>query len=67
MLKKHSVEGFEAFKSKVEELSKEETPLFVYFSGSKNSEGIVKSKCEMKMYLNILEFELGKGNRRFSP
>ena len=50
MLKKHSVEGFEAFKSKVEELSKEETPLFVYFSGSKNAEGIVmKKKCKMKL------------------
>ena len=37
MLKKHSVEGFDAFKSKVEELSKEGIPLFVHFSGSKEN------------------------------
>ena len=37
MLKKHSVEGFDAFKSKVEELSKEGLPLFVHFSGSKEN------------------------------
>ena len=35
MLKKHSVEGFDDFKSKVEELAKEGLPLFVHFSGSK--------------------------------
>ena len=39
MLTKHSVEGFDAFLAKIEELSKEETPLLVYFSGSKNAEG----------------------------
>ena len=39
MVQKHSVEGMEAFKSKVEALAKEEIPLFVYFSGSKTSDG----------------------------
>merc|ERR1711993_109390 len=32
-----NVEGFDAFKSKVEELSKEGLPLFVHFSGSKEN------------------------------
>ena len=35
MLTKHTVEGFDAFKAKVEELSATGTPLFVCFSGSK--------------------------------
>ena len=39
MLNKHSVEGFDAFKAKVEALSKESIPLFVYFSGSKSADG----------------------------
>ena len=39
MLTKHNVEGFEAFQSKAEELGKEDKPLYVYFSGSKTSDG----------------------------
>eukprot|EP00088_Acartia_fossae_P064936 TRINITY_DN7999_c0_g1_i3.p1 TRINITY_DN7999_c0_g1~~TRINITY_DN7999_c0_g1_i3.p1 ORF type:complete len:135 (+),score=33.72 TRINITY_DN7999_c0_g1_i3:36-407(+) len=38
MVKKFEVEGFENFKSKVEELSKAGT-VFVMFSGSKNEKG----------------------------
>ena len=40
MLKKHSVEGFEAFQAKIEELKNEDCPTFIYFSGSKTSEGM---------------------------
>ena len=44
MLKKHSVEGFDDFKSKVEELAMEGLPLIVHFSGSKvNGKQITKS------------------------
>ena len=39
MLKKHAVEGFDDFKAKAEVLSKEDLPLFVYFSGSKTGDG----------------------------
>ena len=39
MLQKHSVEGFDDFKAKAEELAKEDVPLYVYFSGSKTSDG----------------------------
>ena len=39
MLKKHAVEGFDDFKAKAEVLSKEDVPLFVYFSGSKTGDG----------------------------
>ena len=39
MLQKHSVEGFDDFKAKAEELAKEDIPLYVYFSGSKASDG----------------------------
>merc|ERR1711862_348641 len=43
MVQKHSVEGFDNFKDKAEELAKEDVPLYVYFSGSKSSDG--KSRC----------------------
>merc|ERR1712008_159780 len=39
MLQKHSVEGFDDFKAKAEALAKEDVPLYVYFSGSKTSDG----------------------------
>nr|ALS04419.1 thioredoxin domain-containing protein 17-like protein [Acartia pacifica] len=38
MVKKFSVEGFDNFKAKAEELAKE-GPLYVLFSGSKNEKG----------------------------
>ena len=40
MLKKHSVEGFEAFQAKIEELKNDDCPTFIYFSGSKTSGGM---------------------------
>lgn len=39
MVNKHAAEGFEAFRQKVEVLAKEDIPLFIYFSGSKSSDG----------------------------
>lgn len=45
MLKKHAVEGFDDFKAKAEVLSKEDLPLFVYFSGSKTGDGKFTQMC----------------------
>ena len=40
MVKTHKVEGFDAFKAKVEELAGSGADVFVMFSGSKNAEGV---------------------------
>lgn len=40
MVKTHKVEGFDAFKAKVEELAGTGADVFVMFSGSKNAEGV---------------------------
>ena len=58
MLVKHTVEGFEAFKAKAEELAKEDKPLFVYFSGSKASNGKPKLSSPLlktPLYLSLSE------------
>ena len=53
MVKSHKVEGFEAFKSKVEELSATKDDVYVMFSGSKNADGVRKffqSKTQFLKY-----------------
>ena len=40
MVKTHKVEGFDAFKAKVEELAGSGADVFVMFSGSKNAAGV---------------------------
>ena len=40
MVKTHKVEGFDAFKARVEELAGSGADVFVMFSGSKNAEGV---------------------------
>ena len=42
MVKSYKVEGFEAFKSKVEELAATKDDVYVMFSGSKNADGVRK-------------------------
>ena len=42
MVKSYKVEGFDAFKSKVEELAATKDDVYVMFSGSKNADGIRK-------------------------
>jgi len=77
MLTKHSVEGFDAFLAKIEELSKEETPLLVYFSGSKNAAGnswcpdcvtaqpVVESTIEKEVKQPTNYLYVGVGDRTF--
>ena len=63
MLTKHSVEGFEAFQAKAEELGKEDKPLYVYFSGSKTSDGKyanVQVENQFSSEIKIVTFVLGK-------
>ena len=53
MVKSYKVEGFEAFKSKVEELSATKDDVYVMFSGSKNADGVRKffqSKTQFLKY-----------------
>merc|ERR1712156_168928 len=77
MLQKHAVEGFDDFKAKAEELSKEDVPLYVYFSGSKTSDGkswcpdcvtaqpVVEATLEKELKEPANYFYVGVGDRTF--